>query len=152
MSLHYGTKLTQHPSLEAAAEAAIARHSHYHTDVAGWLLRAEAVSYAVSDEYGDYVSSRPGIELFAFPVVRWTPCGATILPIWGHRTRSWVRLDNPGNQWASRTAREAIRQLMLRRKRQQYILQRQLARAKEEEHLASCAINWRDVEPVPLGA
>lgn len=155
MGLHYGTEVRKHPSLEAAGEAAIARHSHYYTEAAGWLLRAEAVRYAAIAPYADPVSgegewytSDPQIELFAFPVLRWTPCGATIEPIWGHRTRSWVDLRDPDKQWASRTAEEAVRQLMLRRRRQRYILGRQMERARREESLAFRALTQQSM-PLP---
>lgn len=155
MGLHYGTQVRRYHSLEAAGEAAIARHSHYYTEAAGWLLRAEAVRYAAIQPYADPVSgdgewytTAHTIELFAFPVVRWTPFGATIQPIWGHRTRNWVGLRDPDKQWASRTAEQAVRQLMLRRRRQRYILERQMDRARAEESLAFHSLTQQSA-PLP---
>ena len=157
--MHYGTEVSQHATLQQAADAAIARHSHFYPAAAGWLLRAAANRYAAIQPYADPVSGEgewyttsPELELFAFPVLRWTPCGATILPIWGHRTRTWVRLDDPSKQWASRTAHEAIAQLAFRRNRQQYILERQLNRAKAEERLALEALRaTKDIQPLETG-
>lgn len=143
MGMAYGTKVHQYKTLDEAGAAAIAKHSHYYTDPAGWVLRAEAVSYATSDEWGEYRSTGSAIELFAFPVERWTPCGATIKPIWGSGpgSRGWVDLRPYRKQWASRTARDAIEQLKLRRVRQAYILKRQLARAETEQALADAALS-----------
>ena len=104
------------------------------------LFRIEAVSYAQSDEYGDFVrSSTPALEVSAYPVAKWTECGAT-LKIWSGARPKWVDL-RPGKQWASRTIEEAVRQFEQRRARQIWILQRQLASAEYERKLAISACN-----------
>lgn len=146
MTLAYGTRITA--DLEAAEQAAIAKHSHYYTEAVGWVFRAEAVRYAAIQPYadpvtgdGEWYTTAPRVELFAFPVVRWTPCGATIKNIWGRRYSTFVDLRPGRKQYASRTAREAVEQLVERRRRQLYILNRQIARAKEEKRVAERLLN-----------
>lgn len=136
----YGTEVRSAAQIEAAAQAAIARHSHYYTDVAGWLIRAEANRYSscVLDVNGreDYYVSDPRIELFAFPVLRFTPCGATLKDIWSSAKQRWVDLRPGAKQWASRTGTEAIEQLRERRRRQVWVISRQQRRA--EDDMAVC--------------
>lgn len=148
MGLAYGTPVTG--DLDAAEQAAIAKHSHYYTDAVGWVIRAEAVRYAAIQPYADPISgdgewytTHPRIELFAFPVVRWTPCGATIKNIWGRRYSTFVDLRPGHKQYASRTAREAVEQLVERRRRQMHVLDRQRARAADEKHVAEVLLNLK---------
>lgn len=141
MGFAYGTPISRYTSLEEAGAAAITKHSHYYTDVPGWLLRAEAVSYSyvVDADREEYSSTAPAIELWAFPVECFTPLGATLQNIWSGARKRWVDL-RPGKQWASRTAEEAVQQLADRRKRQLYILARQTRRAEFEVELAQRAL------------
>lgn len=136
----YGTEVRSAAQIEAAAQAAIERHSHYYTDVAGWLIRAEANRYSscVLDVNGceDYYVSGPQIELFAFPVLRFTPLGATLKDIWSGAKQRWVNLQPGAKQWASRTGAEAIEQLRERRRRQVWVISRQMRRA--ETDMAVC--------------
>lgn len=137
MRFAYGTPVRDYASLEDAQDAAIKRHSHYYTNSPGWLLRADVVSYAYCiDPEGDYWGSTAGrVELFAFPVKRFTPHGATLREIWSGARERWVDL-RPGKQWASRTAEEAIRQLAERRRRHLYILSGKTKRAEYDRDLA----------------
>lgn len=142
MGFAYGTPISRYTSLEEAGAATITKHSHYYyADAPGWLLRAEAVSYsyAVDADREEYGSTAPAIELWAFPVDRFTPLGATLQNIWSGARKRWVDL-RPGKQWASRTAEEAVQQLADRRKRQLYILARQTRRAEFEVELAQRAL------------
>lgn len=140
MSMHYGVSLHHYTDLSVAEAEADARdkHARYYTDAVGWLYRCVANSYATADEWGDWRSTGPRLELFAFPVVRWTPKGAWIKDIHGRRPLNvLVGLSNPHHkQYASRTALEAVDQLRERRRRQVWVLGRQLARAQEE--MAMC--------------
>ena len=45
-AMAYCTPVADFATIELAEAAAIARHSHYYTDVAGWVFRADVVSYA----------------------------------------------------------------------------------------------------------
>lgn len=144
----YGTAVRKYATLDAAAEAAIERHSHYHTDAPGWLLRAEPVRYAAIAPYanpvsgeGEWYTTDAQIELFAFPVLRWTPYGATLREIWSGARHKWVDLRPGAKQWASRTAAEAVQQLADRRERQIWVLKHKLARAEAEIGLAQRTLN-----------
>jgi len=97
-----GTRVSDFPTLQAAGEAAIARHSHFYTDAPGWLFRAFA--------HGD------DILVHAYPVIRWTPLGATIRDIWGKGGGRWVNLDGAqsGHPFANRTVRDAVLDLNTR--------------------------------------
>lgn len=136
MSNHYGAPVRDYRSIEEATNLAIERHNHYYTDVTGWLIRAEANRYSscTLDANGceDYHTSGPQIELFAFPVLRFTPCGATLKDIWSGTRQRWVDLRPGAKQWASRTGREAIEQLLERRRRQVWVISRQIARANDD--------------------
>lgn len=138
----YGTKLLDHSSIEAAQSAAYERSRQYMpVSAVGVLYRVSAVSYAVSDGWGDYISSGPGLELDVYPVAHWTPCGARLH--YAERAGAdgkWVDLRPRAKQWASRTAREALEQFLARRKGQLHILGRQLRRAQEEHDLAIRAL------------
>lgn len=138
MGLAYGTPVHKYATLADAEAAAIAKHSHYYTDVPGWLIRAEAVSYSyvICADREEYGSTAADIELWAFPVERYTPYGATMADIWSGARKRWVDLRPNAKQWASRTADEAVQQLMLRRKRQLYVLACQTYRAQYELDLA----------------
>ena len=142
--LAYGVRVNPGDDLDAKGAEAIARHSHYYTDVPGWLIRAEAVRYSGCSltEYDgeEYYVTDPAVELFAFPVKRYTPCGATLRDIWSGARERFVDL-RPGKQWASRTAREAVQQLVDRRKRQQWILNKQLRRAMDDAHVARIVLH-----------
>lgn len=113
------------------------------------LYRVEAVSYAVSDQWGDYSSTAPALEVTGYDVLRWTDCGATLKIMSGARHK-WVNLQPGAKQWASHTIDEAVEQFMLRRKRQIYILERQLARARYEMKLAEVALGVAD-DLIPIG-
>lgn len=138
MGLAYGTALKRDGGFEGAEQKARDRHAHYYTDAPGWLYRAEAVSYAAispwADEItgdGEWYSTDPSVEIFAYPVLRYTPCGATIRNIWRDGTK-WVNLEPGAKQFASRTAKEAVEALRQRRKAQVYILGKQMRRAQRE--------------------
>jgi hypothetical protein len=137
VSFSYGTKIRDHPTLEDAGEAAIARHSHYYTDVAGWLLRADVVrySYTVDADLDLYGVTSGQIELWAFPVLRWTQHGATLKDIWSGARQRWVDLRPNAKQWASRTAVDAVAELAERRRRQQYVLSTKLDRTQKDLQL-----------------
>lgn len=139
MGLAYGTKIKSLADATQAGEEAVARHSHYYTDTPGWLFRVEAVRYSTAtltvwggEEYG---TTAPALELFAFPVKRWTPCGATLRDIWSGARERFVDLRPDAKQWASRTPEEAVRQLLARRRRQDWVLSRKLDRCRDEMRL-----------------
>ncbi len=145
--MHYGTEVRA-GRIDEAEASAIARHSHYYTDALGWLFRAEANRYAAIQPYADPISgdgawytTDPKIELFAFPVVRWTPCGARIRNIWRSRERDWVDLREGHKQWASRTAHEAIEQLAERRRRMVWVLGKKIDRAREDMRIANLVLD-----------
>lgn len=106
----------------------------------GWLYRVDAVSYAtLSDPYDDdsWTSTPPRLELSAFEVRRWTPCGATLVGMSNYGTDRWVDLRSSRYwQWASRTPTEAVVHFRKRRRAQLQKLERQFARAREELQLA----------------
>lgn len=145
MRLTYGIALRDHATIADAEEAAIARHSHYYTDVAGWLIRADVVRYshtvADSDEYG---LTDGQIELWAFPVERWTQHGATMKDIWSGSRLRWVDLRPGAKQWASRTALEAIAQLAERRRRLIYVLERKLDRARDDRQIVHSLLEQKE--------
>lgn len=101
------------------------------------LWRIEAVSYSqcVDPDADRYENTPPRLELFALPVHKWTPHGAT-LEEWAGARRCWVRLDGNAKQYASRTVADALEQFRRRRQAQIRILQAQLARAERELALA----------------
>ena len=143
----YGTKVTG--DFDAAQAEAIARHSHYY-DPVGWLFRADVVSYAycVDPDYDVWGSTAGQIEVQAFPVLRWTPCGATLKNIWSGAKPKWVDLRPGAKQWASRSVREAVEQLAERRRRQIYVLQRKISRAEYDRDLAQRMLQLA-IAPVP---
>ena len=136
--MHYGTVIRRGAILEAET-AARKCHSHYYNPV-GWLYRVVANRYSGCslDVNGceNYYTSSPQLEAFAFPVERWTPHGATLKDIWSGARKRWVDLRPGAKQWASRTVEEAIGQLAQRRRRQLWVLGKQIRRAEEEKHLA----------------
>lgn len=143
MSMHYGTKLEHYSDLNTAEDAAIARHADFYVDAVGWLFRVVGNQYSAIQPYADPVSgdgawyTTPStLELFAFPVVRWTPCGATIWDIHGKGGKRSVHLSCAVKHYASRTAREAIKEFYERRVGQLYILAKQVRRAEREKALA----------------
>ncbi len=138
MALHYGTPLRDFADPALAQEAAIAKHSHFHVDQPGWLIRVEACRYAyvVNAEYDEGGTTDPRLELFAFPVKRFTEHGATMKDIWNGARERWVDLRPGAKQWASRTVGEAIEQFAERRRRQLWILRKQIERAERELMLA----------------
>ena len=141
MTLHYGTPfsaggLWPHPSIDTAETMVRQRWADQLHDraVPDLLFRVEAVRYSgcTLDQFGgeNYYVTDSRLELFAFPVTRWTPCGATIVGVAGRN--KWCDLRPGAKQWASRTPRDALEQLVERRRRQIYILERQMARARSE--------------------
>lgn len=134
MGLAYGSKLEYFPNLEAAGRHAV--DTAYYSSgsrAVGFLFRVEGVSYSMLTGDGDrYGSTGPSLELFAFPVRRFTPCGATLLDVWSGARERFVDLRPNAKQWASRTPEEAVRQLLERRRRQDWILSRKLDRCREE--------------------
>jgi len=138
MGFHYGTPLCDFSGATAAQEAAIARHSHFYTDSVGWLIRVEACrySYVTNAEYDEYGTTDSRLELFAFPVKRFTKHGATLNNIWNSGRNRWVDLRPSAKQWASRTAVDAIEHFINRRHRQLYVLGKQIERARNELLLA----------------
>lgn len=106
------------------------------------LFRVEAVqySYVADAEREEYRATDPKLEVFAFDVVKWTEHGAT-LDTWSGARRRWVDLRPGAKQWASRTVDEALAKLAARRKRQLYILGKQVARAQREIDLCERALN-----------
>lgn len=142
----YGTPLRDYPTLAAAALAAVERAQRFMpVSAVGLLFRISAVSYAVSDAWGDWSSTGPRLELDTHPVARWTPCGARLhYAEYAERAGAvgkWVDLRPGHKQWASRDPEEALRQFLARRRGQIHILERQLSRAKEEHDLASHALH-----------
>lgn len=138
----YGTPLRDYPTLAAATQAAVERAQRFMpVSAVGLLFRISAVSYAVSDAWGDWTSTGPRLELDVHPVARWTPCGARLH--YAERPGGdgkWVDLRPGHKQWASRDPEEALRQFLARRRGQIHILERQLSRAKEEHDLAVSAL------------
>ena len=136
----YGIKLRDHATLAQAETAALERRRSY-----GWqgdvLFRVSAVSYAQSDEWGDYYSSGPVLEIETHAVSKWTPCGAR-----SPNRRGWIDLRPGHKQWASRDVVEALNQFLARRKGQIHILERQLSRAREEHDLAYGALQRNDLK------
>jgi hypothetical protein len=148
MTLVYGTQLKSLADATQVGEEAVARHSHYYTDTPGWLFRVEAVRYSCLDGDGDiYGTTAPALELFAFPVKRWTPCGATLRDIWSGARERFVDLRPDAKQWASRTPEEAVRQLLGRRRRQDWVLSRKLDRCREEMDLCKIFLE-RGLQPL----
>lgn len=104
----------------------------------GFLYRFEETSYSVvidadREEYG----SRTDIELYAYPIVRRTPQGHTILTggsITGNPTR-WVS-DHTVKQFACPTIDKAKASYIARKKKQARIYE---ARAKKARYLAAKA-------------
>lgn len=96
------------------------------------VWRIEAVSYSACsiDQFGgeNYYSTDPRLELFGIPVVRWTEHGATV----NHAGRTWTDLREGNKQWASLTPADALKEFAERRRRQIYILERKLRRARLE--------------------
>lgn len=150
----YGTPVRLH-DLEGTQAEAVKRLKHcFAPNVeppCGWhtpphLFRVEAVRYAGCSltEWGgeDYYVTDPKLEVHAYEVHKWTEHGATLVQFSGAR-RQWVDLRSPGKQWASRSVVIAVEQFALRRERQIYILERQLARARQELHLTQT--------PCPVG-
>lgn len=148
--LAYGTPLTWAETPESAEAAAIAKERWHYGEPAGWVFRADVVSYAYTvDPDGDVWGSTAGrIELFAFPVRRFTPNGATIQNLWSGAREKWTDLRPGAKQWASRTAREAIEQLAERRRRQLWVLNRKVQRAEYDMKLAKRALEEPPQETV----
>ena len=126
MTLAYGVKLAGIASV-ASLTAANPR----------CLFRCEAVSYSytIDPECEWYGSTDPVLEIFAFRIVRETRFGVTI-DAWSGARQRWIDLRPGAKQWASPTVNDAVQQFEDRRKRQIYILQRQLKRAEQELSLA----------------
>jgi len=157
MTMAYGTKVRGSQDFAKAEAEARARHEHYYTEAAGWCYRAEPVRYAAIHPYADPVSGEgewyttdPVIELFAFPVVRWTPCGATIKDIHGGSETRFADLRPGAKAYASRTAQEAVLALRRRRNSQVYVLAKKLVRAKREIALCECVLGEGDYATNPL--
>lgn len=141
------------PDFKAAEREAIERHSHYYTETTDWLFRAEAnrYSYTVDADREEYGITAPSIELFAFPVLRRTPCGATIRDIWGDiragcSDSRFVNLSGQTKQYASNTAEEAVRELAERRRRQLWVLRKKIARAEEDLTCADALLRHKNKE------
>lgn len=140
MGLAYGSpfsasvSILQRGTIEAAEQQERLRYAR--DDAFGTmpdlLWRVETVSYAVGDEFGDWSSTDPRLELFGRPVYKRTPCGARLA---GPNGR-WVNLQPGAKQWASETPAEALEQFIRRRRGQIHILKRQLNRAERELGLA----------------
>lgn len=150
MSLAYGTVLTRYATIEEAQAAAVAKHSHYYTDPVGWVFRAEVVrySYTIDADREWYGTTDGAVEIFAFPVRRFTPNGATIQNLWSGAREKWTDLRPGAKQWASRTAREALEQLAERRRRQLWVLNRKVQRAEYDMKLAKRALEEPPQETV----
>lgn len=133
MTRHYGTPVHLE-DLEAASVQAQQRLAGDGDEV-GVLFRVEAVRYSgcALTEWGgeDYYVTDPKLETHAYWVHKWTEHGATLREMNGARRR-WVDLRPGAKQWASRDLGEAVRQFAERRRRQIYVLNRQLDRAKAE--------------------
>ena len=158
MSLSYGTKVPSRADLTQAGAAAVAQHSHYYADAPGWVFRAELVRYSAVTltEWGgeEYYTTAPTLELFAFPVRRFTPCGATLKDIWSGARERFVDLRPAAKQWASRTPEEAVRQLLRRRRRQDWVLSRKLDRCRADIQQCESFLRGRDelgLQPMTAG-
>lgn len=153
MSRAYGTPL-QLDDLEAATVLAQQRLAGDGDEV-GVLFRVEAVRYAAIQPYadpvtgdGEWYTTDPRLEVHAYWVYRWTEHGATLRYIEPRSFRpKWVDLRPGAKQWASRDVAEAVRQFAERRRRQIYVLKRQLARAERELALTQPRRCLLDVPP-----
>lgn len=125
------------PQCDVAQRTAEANDNRLHGVERELLFRVEAVRYSGCSltEWGgeEYYTTAPRLEVFCFPVLRWTPYGATleIVELPGCRNK-WVDLRSDAKQFASRTVQEAVDQFAERRRRQLYILARQQSRAEQE--------------------
>lgn len=145
MGMAYGAPIRSRDDL---AEAVIELAQRITDErAAGVLYRVEAVSYAAIQHYadpisgeGEWYSTGPRLELFAFPVQRWTEHGATLFRYSGARPK-WVDLRDGAKQWASRTGVEAVAQFADRRKRQIYIIGKQMQRATRELDLTRSVLD-----------
>lgn len=106
----------------------------------GVLYRVEAVRYSgctlTAWDSEEYYTTSPRLEVFGFAVERWTPHGATLRSEWAGCRKKWVDLRDGANQFASRNLADAVQQFAERRRRQIWVLSRQLSRAEEELVLA----------------
>jgi hypothetical protein len=123
-------------------------------DEVGVLFRVEAVRYAAvsypayCDGHGEWYTTDPRLEVHAYWVNNWTEHGATLRHTEPRSFRpKWVDLRPGAKQWASRDVAEAVRQFAERRRRQIYVLERQLARAMRELALTQ---PWVIPIPFPL--
>lgn len=105
-----------------------------------WRIEAVSYSHCVDPDADRYESTPPRLELFALPVHKWTPYGATLEEYSGCRRR-WVRMDDNAKQYASRTPLKALWQFKRRRRAQIRILRAQLARAERELALTGPAMH-----------
>lgn len=134
----YGTKLAYFATIEDAERHALdCAYCPQGASPCGFLYRVEAVSYSyiIDADYEEYGSTAPALELQAYRVRNWTTYGATLSIYSGARPK-WVDLRPGAKQWASRSAREAVEQFAARRKRQLYVLEGQMLRARYELQLA----------------
>lgn len=131
MSMAYGQPLKWNGETfnfdEAQREAM--RHNIAGTE-ALWRVEAVRYSYTIDPDIEWYGVTDPALELFLISVKHWTEHGARLF------SGKWVDLRDGAKQWASRTPAIALDQFALRRERQIYILEKQLARARDE--LALC--------------
>lgn len=98
------------------------------TSELGYLYRLDRQSYASSDEYGDYYSSRSVVELTAYRIHKLTPCGWTLDIYTGARRRFVSR--ETYKRFALPTVDEAIESFVARQNRRIAIMQ---ARITESE-------------------
>lgn len=151
MTMHYGVPLQWSRGgwdFAAAQGKALARQA----PGIGFVYRIEAVCYSGCsiDQNGgeNYYLTAPKLELFAFPIVRWTEHGATIAypAVPGGRDK-WVDLRPDAKQWASTTVGGALEEFRKRRERQLYILKRQVGRAERELALCDGPYSWLPTGP-----
>lgn len=144
MAIAGGTPLTA--DLEAAERDWTERRLQTIPHELGVLYRVEAVSYAycIDPDTDHWGRTDPRLELFGYAVKRWTEHGATLKHSYSGCRKRWVDLRPGANQWASRTAHEAIEQFAQRRKRQLWILNKQTKRAERELALTDAFLKEQD--------
>jgi hypothetical protein len=104
-----------------------------HQPELGYLIRCEARRYSVLlDQFDNYGTSAPRLEVKRFPILRRTQRGAWI-DVWGDKR---FVLLTARKQYASETEEEAKQQFIHRKRRQIKILASRLRDAKEDLALA----------------
>ena len=130
----YGTKWDwRHPfNSVVLAYRAAARWGYTNPDV---LYRFEDITYSVSDEYDNYCSTGPMLELYCYRVHHWTAASNAVLQAWSGTRRRVVRFDR-FKQFACKTPGEALASYKARKGKQRRIYAARYAAAKLAYDLA----------------